>query len=904
MPLKSEFGKSPLNRFHWLAIGTFLTVASIVGVNGLILSRLHQNTLQEVQSSLLRHSLALSEVADRTFKSTDLILTEAVEKLRSATMADNNVYQISDYQIHTYLNEQMAGLPYINALVVFDAAGIRVNSSRNWPVQNDDLSHREYIKALRANPKLPFFIGRPMVGAASGSFEIVFAKPILNRSGEFVGVLMAPILLKYFEDIFQSTSFGDGYAATLMRDDGTVLARYPATNMIGKIAQPSVLKLLDNSNSGTSSAISPIDHQKRIASGYRLKNFPLAVIATQNEYAAFAQWRDTAIMMGIAAALMSVIIIFSAILIARSWKTHERFEAAQREAIHSKNMNLLAQAELGRQRDLAQQNMRFNAAVENMSQGICMFDNQQKMIVCNKLYADMYGLNDEQTKPGTTLTKILEYRIAQGNAPEDPQKYIDERIAEVTANRRYQAVNKLKDGRYIRVAHCPTRDGGWVATHDDITEQRRAEQELDETKKFLNSIIENIPVAVVVKDAETRKLVLVNNAFEKLIALPRADLLGNDVFDLFKKEHAELIDAADREYLAGQSDEGTKEYDVDTPMHGLRTLTTNRIAIRDSEGKAKYLVGVIDDVTERRRTEQRISFMAHHDALTGLHNRLTVVQKIEEAAARQRRYSEPFSVLILDLDRFKQVNDTLGHPAGDTLLREVAARLKPLLREVDTFARLGGDEFAILQSNETNQREAARALADRVIEIVAEPFEIDGNEITVATSVGIALAPEHATNSDELLKMADLALYRAKAAGRNGYCFFHPEMGEAMVARHELENDLRRAIQQDEFKLLYQPIIDVKTLKICGAEALNSVAASDQRPRCTRSIYSSGRGYRFDRPDRGVGSVYCLHSGSVLAQRRQDCGQFVRCPVPQVQFVRCRYVCTRRIRTGTRTTRT
>jgi diguanylate cyclase (GGDEF)-like protein len=212
--------------------------------------------------------------------------------------------------------------------------------------------------------------------------------------------------------------------------------------------------------------------------------------------------------------------------------------------------------------------------------------------------------------------------------------------------------------------------------------------------------------------------------------------------------------------------------------------------------------------------------MAHHDALTGLANRAALVQRIDEAAARQRRSGEPFTLLLLDLDRFKQVNDTLGHLAGDALLTETAGRLRSLLRETDVLARLGGDEFAIIQGGGTNRHEAAMSLAERIIAMIGTPFHFDGNDITIGASIGIALAPEHESNSDTLLKMADLALYRAKSAGRNGYCFFDPEMSKVASARHEIENDLRRAIQQNELKLHYQPIIDAKTQKICSVEAL------------------------------------------------------------------------------------
>ena len=163
-------------------------------------------------------------------------------------------------------------------------------------------------------------------------------------------------------------------------------------------------------------------------------------------------------------------------------------------------------------------------------------------------------------------------------------------------------------------------------------------------------------------------------------------------------DYAELISRVDSATLTSGSGVNYEEYEVETPARGLLIQATNRIVIRNSQGDAKFLITVIDDVTERRKSEQHIAFMAHHDALTGLANRATVTQKIDEAAARQRRWGSPFTVLLLDLDRFKHVNDTLGHSAGDALLREVATRLKASLRETDVLARLGGDEFAIIQT--------------------------------------------------------------------------------------------------------------------------------------------------------------------------------------------------------------
>ena len=201
-----------------------------------------------------------------------------------------------------------------------------------------------------------------------------------------------------------------------------------------------------------------------------------------------------------------------------------------------------------------------------------------------------------------------------------------------------------------------------------------------------------------------------------MIGLPRNDLLGRTLFDIYPAKHAEPIDKTDTEYLTNSAGPNYKEFEVETPMRGLRVHATTRIVVRNDRGDAKYLIVAIDDITDRKRSEQQIAFMAHHDALTELANRVAAARKIEEAAARQRRSGEPFSVLLLDLDRFKYVNDTLGHPAGDALLREVATRLKLFLRETDVLARLGGDEFAIIQAGEPDQRQAASKLADRITE--------------------------------------------------------------------------------------------------------------------------------------------------------------------------------------------
>jgi diguanylate cyclase (GGDEF)-like protein len=226
-----------------------------------------------------------------------------------------------------------------------------------------------------------------------------------------------------------------------------------------------------------------------------------------------------------------------------------------------------------------------------------------------------------------------------------------------------------------------------------------------------------------------------------------------------------------------------------------------------------------EDITERARSEKRIAFLAQHDLLTGLANRALFSEKLDDAAKRFQRHGTTFTVLMLDLDKFKNVNDTLGHPAGDKLLVEVARRLKSSLRDTDVVARLGGDEFAIIQENEQNQSEAAIGLALRIIGLIEQPVGIDGHRVGVGTSIGIAFAPEHGEGAEALMQKADLALYAAKSGGRNDFRVFQPELTEAADLQKSMETELREAIARNEFEVHYQPVIEAKTGAVSAVEA-------------------------------------------------------------------------------------
>jgi diguanylate cyclase (GGDEF)-like protein len=259
-------------------------------------------------------------------------------------------------------------------------------------------------------------------------------------------------------------------------------------------------------------------------------------------------------------------------------------------------------------------------------------------------------------------------------------------------------------------------------------------------------------------------------------------------------------------------------YRLRHPLAGLRHIDARCRIEYDEARQPLSCVGVITDVTERREAQAQIAHLAHHDPLTALPNRTLFGIRLDAAVARAQQ-GELFALLCLDLDRFKEVNDTLGHPVGDALLQAVTERLNAAIRPTDTAARLGGDEFALIQTG-LERPDDAITLAERLLALLQMPFELDGHHVLIGASIGIVLAPEHGTDPEALMRRADMALYAAKAEGRGRYRLFERHMDADLQARRTLELDLRQALEHDEFELFYQPVVNVASRRVCGFEAL------------------------------------------------------------------------------------
>jgi diguanylate cyclase (GGDEF)-like protein len=470
-------------------------------------------------------------------------------------------------------------------------------------------------------------------------------------------------------------------------------------------------------------------------------------------------------------------------------------------------------------------------AIDNLSLGLIIFDSKRELVFCNKRYMEIYRLSSEQVKPGTPISELIRHRLNLGlKIDSKPDEYIRERVA--SAGIPATTVHEFTDGRVISYTVYPMPDGGGMATHEDITAREEMSarlkmqyehgKEQEENLRIRNlqfdTAINNMSQGLCLFDA-THRLIVCNDRYVEMYDLSR-DRVGpgtplSEIVDM--RFEAGSFPAMSRdEYLHWR----TKVAISNEPTDSIVELKNGRtFKIRHRPMPDGGWVATHEDITEQRRSEVKIEYMAHHDALTDLANRVLLNERLQHALGRRIHREEMVAVHHLDLDQFKAVNDTFGHPAGDKLLKIVADRLRGLARETDTIARTGGDEFVIVQAPIKDPADAT-SLAQRIIALMSEPFEIDGHQAVIGVSIGIAVGPGDGLQPDRLLRNADLALYRAKGDGRGTFRFFESAMDLQMQTRRIMERDLRKALSAGEFEIYYQPVVNLASNEISGFEAL------------------------------------------------------------------------------------
>ena len=442
-------------------------------------------------------------------------------------------------------------------------------------------------------------------------------------------------------------------------------------------------------------------------------------------------------------------------------------------------------------------------AVQGSSEGIVVADAVGRIVLANDRFAALLGC-DAASVAALHLADARDSVVAQT-------------LLSMRAHGTATAERQNADGRWLRISRSPTRDGGFVAVCSDISRLKQQEDQLKRSNLQLDAALGNMLQGLCLFDAEGGLLVH-NRRFCDMFGIEPGALRPG----MSLRAIASVVAAGSAFGDARALDLLLEQEDRLSSGHGGALCRSIRgdfiVSVRQQPTPEGGWIATYEDVTQRFEAAARIIPMARRDALTGLANRMVFGEHLEEAAARLGE-GGGFAVLCLDLDRFKEVNDSFGHPVGDALLKGVAERLQACLRETDLLARLGGDEFAIVQSG-SRLRDDAVALASRLIRIFEEPFVIDGHVVSVGVSVGISLAPEHGTDPETLLKCADLALYRAKAGGRGGWSFFDEEMDLELRKRRALEHDLKHAVSNGEFELFFQPIVSLAHQRVASCEAL------------------------------------------------------------------------------------
>ena len=477
-----------------------------------------------------------------------------------------------------------------------------------------------------------------------------------------------------------------------------------------------------------------------------------------------------------------------------------------------------------REKSLATQNIRFKAAVDNMRQGLCMFDKEERLVICNDTYAELYNLPLELIRTGTRHADIVDYRTEHGMRPVNGvQSFMAQhwQLREGEESRTVQV--ELANGKLISIHHQPMADGGWVATHQDVTEeaQRVAALEARERELALQNLrfdaaVNNMRQGLCMFDKD-EQLVICNQPYASIYGLPPDLTVPGTTFTQIL-EHVFIQRGMPEGVRAAVIEEMRTARNSRSPSDVVALNDGRSIRIQMHMMADGGWVATHEDITEQRRIEERIRHLARHDALTDLPNRAHFREEMQKLEAHIKR-GETVAVLVLDLDHFKAVNDTFGHAAGDEVLVTVGQRLRQAARDTDVVARLGGDEFAVLVHTLDSPRDAA-VIAERMVKSVAEPMQAGGHQVMIGTSIGIAMAPGDGEDAETLLKNADTALYRAKSEGRGNYHFFEKGMDEALQHRRMLEQGLKVALARGEFRLVYQPLIDLKANRICCLEAL------------------------------------------------------------------------------------
>jgi diguanylate cyclase (GGDEF)-like protein len=654
-------------------IGASILIALASAVSVGMAVYLRNLAIDENARAATHVSYLVATEIDHSLQSVSASVAKVQERLQAAKTAAALDAVARGETIQSALQDQVAQEPLIARIAIVGADGGVLNDSASRPndgVTDGSSPSQTFADNLRGGAPTDVSISGSVEGVA-GAPGIALSRRISSGAGDDLGVVAATLAPSAIDDLMTPFVVGAHGSIALIRADGAVVDRVPAAGSTfgGDIAADGFdVQYVSQRREGVTQGVSAIDGERRLFAIANLPHFPLAVVAAVATSDGYVDWLRQLEWIALRTVAVAALIAVGGVKLAVS--VDQLSEARKSAAV---------------QAEMAIHYKRFNSAMDNIVQGVALFDAEMRLITCNRRYAEIYGLPAEVTRPGAASAEGIfpRRRHAQfGDVSGERHTEADGSVA---------TINELPDGRLILQRKKKLAEGGWVSTHEDITARRRAEEKVRE--------------------------------------------------------------------------------------------------------------------------------MATTDALTGLSNRFAFRQRLDQCLAEVSRQLGKFAIFYLDLDRFKAVNDSLGHPLGDKLLKAVSERIVSVVRVEDTVARLGGDEFAIIQRVTNALNDPAR-LADRLIAAVGEPHRIGDAAITIGVSIGISVAPKDGVAADELIRAADVALYHAKAERRGAYTFFEKAMDEQVQGRRHMEDDLRTALAQNQFRLDFQPVVSAADRTVKSFEAL------------------------------------------------------------------------------------
>jgi diguanylate cyclase (GGDEF)-like protein len=647
----------------WLIAAGFVLMAGTAVGTAFTVERFRQDAVESSRNSLNSTVRLLARHFDREFADFSVLQKSIVAEIESLGIESTVEFHaaMATLTIHELLRAKARGWSDIAGANLFDSRGVLINSSNTWPVADVNISDRNYFRRLKEDPALPEDV-EVVQGRFGGGPVIVFARRVSGLHGEFLGVVTRALAPAVLESFFASTGLGHDASIAMHHRNGQLFARIPHVGgLIGqnfRKGPPDQVAVFDEPFISTRLK-SPMDHKERLLASSMLTSEPIVIVATQTLEAALATWRQQTKFF-VAIAVFSVVLLIATLTLIFRQMT----------------------------RRLSIEKERLDVAMNTMTAGLLLFDRDERLIVCNRRYIEMYKLSTDVVKPGANFRDVIQHRYDTGSLSEDVDAYCEGVLASL--DKTHTSVVETSDRRLIEIKNQPGASGGWLATHEDVT--------------------------------------------------------------------------------------------------------------------------------DRIRAEERIARMAHYDALTDLPNRVLMREHLERRVGKLKD-GEPFAVFYIDIDEFKNINDSLGHQIGDELLRHAAECLRSCVNANDLVARLGGDEFAIIRAGSADPSELA-VLAEQILAALRVPVMCQGQQIGADASIGIAIAPLHGDTADDLLKHADLAMYAAKSEGRHTFRLFTAEYDANARQRRQLEHDLRQALGGGQFEVYYQPLVDLATDVVIGCEAL------------------------------------------------------------------------------------